>query len=268
MSIDQVIGVDFSGAKKETGTWVASGVLHPDGLHVNCLRSVSRAELLGLLQQAPDGAVASLDFPFSVPRPFAEVLAASPRDMANVWAAVDNMSIQKFRKLRDRFVTKHGELKRKCDQRHTGAFSPLHVTNPNMLPMTLRGMQLLHRLHAPDVRILCQDQPGPARLTVLECMPGFTLKGLGLPDKGYKGGEQRFELRRRILDGLTSAPVPLANVEEIHEQCLSKHDALDAVVAALTSAIYLAQPEIVSLPPEEDIYRLEGWIFHIRSDLL
>ena len=104
MSIDQVIGVDFSGAKKETGTWVASGVLQRGALQVNDVRRVSRVELLGLLQEAPDGAVASLDFPFSVPRSFASVLAPSACEMADVWAAVDNMSMEDFRELRDRFV--------------------------------------------------------------------------------------------------------------------------------------------------------------------
>ena len=53
--------------------------------------------------------------------------------------------------------------------------------------------------------------------------------------------------------------------EEISEQCLAVHDALDAVVAALNSAVYMTCPEAVSMPPYGDIYRLEGWIYHIQS---
>ena len=96
-------------------------------------------------------------------------------------------------------------------------------------------------------------------------MPGFTLRGLGLPDRGYKNGDRWYELRQRILDGMASTLVPLANVEDVRQQCLSFHDALDAVVAALTSAIYVSRSEALSFPPDEDIYRLEGWIFHLRS---
>ena len=264
MRIDPIIGVDFSGAKQDN-TWMACGVLEGSGLLVKDIRPISRAELLELLPAAPDGAVASLDFPFSVPQLFAQALAGAPRTMADVWSGVAEMSMEDFIALRDQFVARHGEMRRQCDLSHAEAFSVLHKTNPNMLPMTLRGMQFLHHLRAPDVRILCQDQPAPARLTVLECMPGATLKGLGLPYKAYKNGRRRDELRHRILEGLAQAsPVPLANLQEVRQQCMASHDALDAVVAALTSAAYLARPEAVSTPPNDDIYRLEGWIYHVR----
>ena len=149
MSIDPVIGVDFSGAKQDANTWMASGVLRSDGLQVNDIRSVTRDELLALLRAAPEGAVASVDFPFSVPQPFANVLAGSPNDMADVWAGVADMSMEEFIALRDTFVAEHGEMRRECDLSHGEAFSVLHKANPNMLPMTLRGMQMLHRLQAP-----------------------------------------------------------------------------------------------------------------------
>ena len=266
MTLGPVIGVDFSGAKQDSSTWMASGVLRDDGLQVKDVRAVTREELLEVLRTAPEGAVTSLDFPFSTPRLFAEVLAGKPRHMADVWASVADMAMEEFVALRDGFVAEHGELRRECDLSHGEAFSVLHKANPNMLPMTLRGMQMLHHLQGPDVRILCQDRPGAARLTVLECMPGATLKGLGLPYKAYKNGRRRDELRRRILDGLACAePVRLANAEEVGEQCLVVHDALDAVVAALNSAVYMTRPEAVSVPPEGEIYRLEGWIYHIQA---
>ena len=160
---------------------------------MNDIRSVTRDELLALLREAPEGAVASVDFPFSVPQPFANVLAGSPNDMADVWAGVADMSMEEFIALRDTFVAEHGELRRECDLSHGEAFSVLHKANPNMLPMTLRGMQMLHRLQAPNVRILCQDPPGPAKLTVLECMPGATLKGLPPPLQGL---QERPQARR------------------------------------------------------------------------
>ena len=264
MTNDPIIGVDFSGAKQDSNTWVARGNLRDGGLQVTGIAPVSRAELLALLQDAPAGSIASLDFPFSVPQPFAQVLAGKPQSMADVWAAVAEMEMATFIALRDQFVAEHGELRRQCDLSHPEAYSVLHKVNPNMLPMTLRGMQLLRQLRRPGTAILCQDPALPAHLTVLECMPGATLKGLGLPYKAYKNGQRRDELRSRILDGLGSAkPVSVANLEEIRQQCQASHDALDAVVAALTSAAYIVCQEAVSTPPEEDIYRLEGWIYHL-----
>ena len=50
-------------------------------------------------------------------------------------------------------------------------------------------------------------------------------------------------MRRRILEGLECAePVRLANADEVGEQCLAVHDALDAVVAALTFRGLRRQP--------------------------
>ena len=79
--VSPVIGVDFSGAKQDSSTWMATGVLTPNGLHVNDIRSLTRADLLDALRSAassPEPSVASLDFPFSVPQPFAQVLARQP----------------------------------------------------------------------------------------------------------------------------------------------------------------------------------------------
>ena len=33
------------------------------------------------------------------------------------------------------------------------------------------------------------------------------------------------------------------------------------------SAVYMTCPEAVSTPPDGDIYRLEGWIYHIQPVL-
>ena len=186
--LDPVIGVDFSGAKLDANTWMASGVLRSDGLQVNEIRSVTRDELLALLREAPEGAVASVDFPFSVPQPFANVLAGSPNDMADVWAGVADMSMAEFIALRDTFVAEHGELRRECDLSHGEAFSVLHKANPNMLPMTLRGMQMLHQLQAPNVRILCQDKPGQPNSPCWSACPVPPSRGSASPTRPTKTG--------------------------------------------------------------------------------
>ena len=186
MSLDPVIGVDFSGAKQDANTWMASGVLRSDGLQVNDIRSVTRDELLALLRKPRREPW----LPWTSPSLFLNPSPTCWQALQTTWLmfgrAWPTCPMEEFIALRDTFVAEHGELRRECDLSHGEAFSVLHKANPNMLPMTLRGMQMLHRLQAPNVRVLCQDKPGPAKLTVLECMPGATLKGLRLPYKAYK----------------------------------------------------------------------------------
>ena len=245
---------------------MASGVLRSDGLQVNDIRSVTRDELLALLREPPEGAVASVDFPFSVPQPFANVLAGSPNDMADVWAGVADMSMEEFIALRDTFVAEHGEMRRECDLSHGEAFSVLHKANPNMLPMTLRGMQMLHQ---PASSRMCassaKTSPAQPNSPCWSACPAPPSRVSASPTRPIRTGAVETNSADRILNGLASAvPVSLANVEEISEQCLAVHDALDAVVAALNSAVYITCPEAVSTPPDGDIYRLEGWIYHIQ----
>ena len=260
-----IIGVDFSGARHDRGTAIACGTLSGHELRIADCRTISREALLQTLLEAPPGSVAALDFPFSVPEKFVRELAGDPRTMADVWSGVADMEMDAYVALRDRFVSLHGELDRKCDILHPEAYSVLHRVNPNMLPMTLKGMQLLRRLRRPGIAILALDEPAPKGLTVIEVMPGASLKGMGLPYKGYKTGMRRLELRRVILEGLAKArPICIGNVEEIRSQCEDSHDCLDAVVAALTAATFLAYPELVSTPSEGDIYRLEGWIYALE----
>ena len=263
-----IIGADFSGARSDRNTVVARGFLRNGELYVEECQPVSRADLLQLLREALPGSVAALDFPFGVPESFAKVLAGAPRVMADVWDAVAEMEMEQFIAIRDLFVAQHGETKREGDKGHPESYSVLHKVNPNMLPMTLRGMQLLHQLRQLGIAILSLDPPCRQGITVIECMPGASLKGMGLPYKGYKTGRLKESLRRRILDGLTTArPVHLANVEDVRDQCEASHDHLDAVVAALTAAMFLAHPEVVSTPPEDDIYRLEGWIYAYKPQI-
>ncbi len=99
--------------------------------------------------------------------------------------------------------------------------------------------------------------------TAIEVMPGATLKALGLPHKGYKKGRNRFETRRRILDGLAkNGRVRVAGLAELSETCMTIDDALDAVVAALTGALWVAAPDAFRLPSDEerDLANMEGWM--------
>lgn len=92
-----------------------------------------------------------LDFPFSFPRPFAEILMGA--DPSCTWVdlakLVSNLS---FEELLDQVKAAKpimgGEVKRLTDNStDPKAQSPLHQINPGMLKMTWQGMQLLLGLH-------------------------------------------------------------------------------------------------------------------------
>ena len=149
-----IVGVDFSGHREDRNTWVALGRLDASGaLRLDSVQPARRADLYELLATIPTPAVAALDFPFGVPADFVAHLSPkfSPRAMPDLWKIVSGMTAGDFLEARNRFVAEHGELKRSGDARHfPESYSPLHVANPNMVPMTYEGIRLLHRWHEND----------------------------------------------------------------------------------------------------------------------
>ena len=259
-----ILGVDFSGAAPDNNTWMAQGWLSGEGLELEACRRLSRGEVADILEGSfvegsPAGTVASLDFPFSVPRQFAEYWMPHARSMPQLWAGAAQMDFPSFMALRDSFVAVHGEPKRLCDRAFPECYSCLHKANPNMVPMTFRGMQMLHRLWARgcDVPPLDSQVAGePAPPVLLEAMPGAALRAMGLPYKGYKNGVRALELRRRILAELPQrSGLPMPNLDEFEEQCLFNHDCLDAVVAAVTAALWVGRPELFWRPQDPALSR-------------
>ena len=268
-----IVGVDFSGHREDRNTWVALGRLDAGGaLRLDSVQPARRADLYELLTTIPTPTVAALDFPFGVPADFVAHLApkSSPRTMPDLWKIVSGMTAGEFLEARGRFVAAHGELKRSGDTRHfPESYSPLHVANPNMVPMTYEGIRLLHRWHENDPRRWhvppLEPPPRPAQtVTLLELMPGAFLKAVGLPYKGYKKGRRSVELREKITGTLaTASGIPLPDLDAIRMGCHASDDFLDAVVAAVGAACWaqgtnrFRQP----LPDELALARLEGWIY-------
>ena len=161
-----IIGADFSGARSDSNTWCARGQLDGDGtLYLDSVQRIRRDELGDLLPQIPTPAVGALDFPFGVPRRFAERLGAvSPcRAMPDLWDVVAAMGLDDFIGQRNRFVAENGEPRRAGDLKyHRESYSPLHNVNPNMLPHDL-----------PRHRVCCivGIWGSPAAGTFLPCRP-------------------------------------------------------------------------------------------------
>ena len=268
-----IVGVDFSGHREDRNTWVALGRLDAGGaLRLDGVQPARRADLFDLLAAVPAPAVAALDFPFGVPADFVAHLSpkSTPCAMPDLWEIVSGMTAAEFLEARGRFVAEHGELKRSGDARHfPESYSPLHLANPNMVPMTYEGIRRLHRWHQNDPRRwhVPPLQPPVRRpdrtVTLLELMPGAFLKAVGLPWKGYKKGRRSAELRERITGALaTASGVPLPDLDAIRMGCHASDDFLDAVVAATGAACWARDHTRFRHPQPEELAlaRLEGWI--------
>jgi len=275
-----ILGVDFSGAKSDKNTWVTRGTLSGNSLEISSCEPTPRAELAILLGSAPKNTIAALDFPFSVPKEFSSYLLPSAEDMPELWNATANMEFQDFMALRDGFVLEHGEPYRRGDLYFPECYSCLHKANPNMVPMTFRGMQMLDGLWRSGCRVPPLPNETRTGPLLLESMPGAALRALGLPFKGYKKGQNALSLRRQILDGLgTMSGVGLPNLSRFRDYCLENDDCLDSVAAAVAACLWNKDPTMFRLPqdgpgdvsrrggtpnPNENELRtaqLEGWLY-------
>ena len=275
-----ILGVDFSGAKSDKNTWVTRGTLSGNSLEISSCEPTPLAELAILLGSAPKNTIAALDFPFSVPKEFSSYLLPSAEDMPELWNATANMEFQDFMALRDGFVLEHGEPYRRGDLYFPECYSCLHKANPNMVPMTFRGMQMLDGLWRSGCRVPPLPNETRTGPLLLESMPGAALRALGLPFKGYKKGQNALSLRRQILDGLgTMSGVGLPNLSRFLDYCLENDDCLDSVAAAVAACLWNKDPTMFRLPqdgpgdvsrrggtpnPNENELRtaqLEGWLY-------
>ena len=102
-------------------------------------------------------------------------------------------------------------------------------------------------------------------ITLLELMPGALLKAVGLPCRNYKGGRRALELRTRICGGLAAqSGVPLPNLDAVRMGCRANDDCLDAVVAAVGTAMWAQDCRQFRHPAagkELATAQLEGWLY-------
>ena len=279
-----IVGVDFSGAKTDTATWVTRAEMDGRRMLLLSSQSMRRAELTDLLASLPPQTVAALDFPFSVPQQFAEFWLPEATEMPTLWREAAGMEFQGFLALRDEFCSLNGEPMRRGDLYFPECYSCLHKFNPNMVPMTFRGMQMLHSLWNAGCRVPPLDDSGRTGPLLLESMPGAVINSFGLPHKGYKNGKRQSELRQQVLGGLEErSGIEILNLDDCRYQFLDNHDCLDSLVAAVAAALWARDPSLFRCPGENgettpslarrqaspaamamtelDAARLEGWIY-------
>lgn len=241
-----------------------------------------------------------LDFPFSLPRPFIEILLKTDRALnsgssANFSASIAAVPWVEVAEQISRLPYNElvalvqaakpimgGEVKRQTDNStEPKAQSPLHQINPGMLKMTWQGMRLLLALHQQGFSILPFTKGtglnNPSAADVIEVYPAAVLKARGLPWRKYKGKDQEAkQLRQFILSNLTDHAGKLRTVNRINSDqvklelaphlehiALDSDDALDAVIAAVGAANACLNPSQTA-PPSHILphtIALEGWIY-------
>ena len=268
-----IVGVDFSGAQADNATGITAATLSGNELNIQNCGTIKRDDLTKSLKVLRNDSVVGLDFPFGVPKAFAEELAGAegleiPVQMPDLWSIVHNMDeryngegYNRFKQICEDFVNRHGQIHRRNDLILKRPKSPLKTKGaPIMSLMTFRGMQMLHLLRQGGCRVpplQDGDCKGP---TLLETMPGVLLQLFGLPYEKYKRTSNSKQLARKnsetILTGLEKGESGLTvrNLDPFWEKCATDDNCLDSLVAAIGAASWAEQSE-------SPYAQLEGWIY-------
>ena len=278
----KIIGVDFSGAKYDNATAVTEAVLQGKELTVeSCIlfsgtRESAHYRLEQLLRKLPDDSVVAMDFPFSVPKAFAEKFAPNSSAMPVLWYRANAISYNHFNELP--YVIQHSKELRLGDRELSkpSAKAPLRphdMGSPTMRAMTFFGMQLLHRLwigQSLRFNIPPLDKRTATGPVLLETYPGTVLSDLDLKYQGYKNlnnDEPRREILLGLVNRLRKNGLRIELPEPWQGQCIGHHDCLDSLVAAIVAALWkkdkscnkamFRTPSKAQLPNA----KLEGWIY-------
>ena len=295
----KIVGVDFSGGDEiqGSGTWITEGQLEKGKFVIECCRPTRRDELENVLKDLPDGAVAAMDFPFSVPKALSDYWNLGSEEMPDLWCAAATMHWDGFKTKCNNYMNGQKEGY-KHPLRIGDLFSnePMSCLNKRIMPMTFYGMELLHRLweskrgfRVPPLH--ASRHKGPV---LLEVMPGAALETFRLPSERYKNVTKkigRLEIgnnRNTILLELEDrSEVEITNLDRFCGTYLSHHDGLDSLIAAVVAARWKTNESQFNHPscyptdcrklpnprrcrraskaalamPQKEAARLEGWIY-------
>jgi hypothetical protein len=264
-------GVDFSGDMRDPrdATWLSIVELRDDRLRVHRLDATGRHGLQTYLRD-PDSTMANveaigLDFPFGLPIDFARKLMGGDFPEEGWWALakrLEKLSRPDYLTAVQEFRDETGESKRHTDEA-AQAHSPLHRVNPDLGPMTYHGIRMIAEDRS---RYAVKPFESAQGKLLLEVYPGGYVKQLTLPPRPTPDGEGR-ERRRHILNALGRLDyLPIELDDRVVKHCLSRRDALDAVIAARMAAVAVLTGEVERTPEElapdaANRVRHEGWIY-------
>jgi hypothetical protein len=265
-------GVDYSGDMRDPrkGTWLATLSLLGDRLKVTRLEPTGRSGLEGYLRD-PDRALMNveaigLDFPFSLPVSFAELLLGGPFPEEGWWALAKRLE----RLTRPEYLTRvhefrdtQGESRRLTDER-AEAYSPLRRISPDLGSRAFHGIRMIAEDRS---RFAMRPFESAQGKLLLEVYPDALVRRIAPSEEET----DRPERLREIVSGLSSLrylPVDLDG--PFRRSCLSRRDALDAVIAARSAAVAVLTGEADRGPDElapghGARVRCEGWIYGLEE---
>lgn len=239
--VEQVLGIDFSGAR-DAGRkiWLTVCIERDGALHLKSSVPASAqfdgdgraAALRGVRAAIRRADVVGLDFPFSLP--------ATVHDRDTIAGVIDLVSdLEGPGTLEDRCAERahrgtDGEktyLRRETDERR-GALSPYHWIRA---AQTYYGLtEVLAPLMADDA-VVIQPSQDDFGTPVCEVFPAATLRDIGLPARGYRADDERARDRREtVVEGLRMTPLSMHGIEEHLVEDVGG-DAIDSLLAALAA---------------------------------
>jgi len=264
-------GVDFSGDMRDPreSTWLSIVELRDERLRIYRLDPTGRHGLQNYLRD-PDSTMMNveaigLDFPFGLPIDFAHKLMGGDFPEEGWWALakrMEKLSRPEYLTAVQEFRDETGESKRHTDET-AEAFSPLHRVNPDLGPLTYHGIRMIAEDRS---RYAVKPFESAQGKLLLEVYPDGFVRQLALPSTATPDGQGR-EHRRNILNALGRLDyLPIDLDDRVVKHCLSRRDALDAVIAARMAAVAVLTGEVERTPEElapdaADRVRHEGWIY-------
>jgi predicted nuclease with RNAse H fold len=186
---------------------------------------------------------AGIDAPFGWPDAFAAFLAA--HHVGNV-PVPGGLTGQQWRR---QLAWRHTDetVRKKTD------IIPLSVAADRIGHAAMRCAGLLARLGSPGSPV---DRDGSG--TVTEVYPAASLKQWGLPYREYKQPRNPGALPQLVSE--LKAAAPWLDLGPHDHLCSTSHDALDAVIAALTARAAALSLTLRPDPGLQDAASREGWI--------
>jgi len=261
--VEQILGVDFSGAR-DAGEkiWLTVCIERAGALHVKSsvpaaaqFDADSRAACVRGVRAAVERAdVVGLDVPFGLPAAVHD--RESWTDVVSLIVDSDDPETLRSMCVERASVATGGDqqyLRRETDAAR-GVLSPYHWIRAAQTYYGIREvLQPLVADGAVAIKPL-QDEP---ETPVCETHPAATLRDIGLPTRGYKDDTDSARARRKtIVEGLQMTPLSMHGIEQYLLDDVGG-DAIDSLLAAL-AAWRASRNEFA---PDGDFDPVEGHIF-------
>lgn len=274
-------GLAFEHRNSEFNTvWLCVASHGSLGIEVVYLEQLEQRNLSNLLLAFPAVAVA-MCFPFSLPAQFLNYWSVKTgRDQPQSWEGAVAMMIgttfERFSALARDFAQQPPRLTE--SQSKLRLHSPLYSGGPNLLRCCFQGIRILASLDPAKFSILPFENQTEGRTVLFETFPVACLQSLGFSVSAYRSAAKRepekvVHAREQQFNELLSfrdkpdrqlALLPrLTAQKKIALPVHSSPDALDAVIAAYTSALFASRPEFFEGPFQSADTRVlvEGWSY-------